>query len=563
MKHKVKFANKLQERLSRGKSTIGIDIGTSSVNISQVAKYKGKLTLIKTETVDIDIRNNADRDQATLKVLTEAFFKFNSTKAKIVCVVSCPKTFVRKVVTPYMPKEELENAVSLDIKRSIPFSLNQAVLDFNVIEEVKMQGAAKLGINVAISPKETIDRMLSFFIKSKPKPFSGSISKKFKSEDDLDPLGIKVSALLPLSLVLENIIEKSKRKTEETLVTMEMGTDITELNIYKNSRLEFSRKIPFSGKDITKSLTQALITDKGRIELTIDEAEKIKREVGMPKIEENRLVDEKITTNQILSLIRPKVEHLINEVERSFDFYREEMRGKKIDRIILFGGGANLRGLPEFINKELDIEVSIGNPLEDIDLLYDGVVKSEEDAQRLVLSIGAALSSMKGINLLPKEMKGKVGRSVKNIIFNSVVAVLVFLLSGALFVLSGKKVLYKNQYDQIKQKYKGLTSGLKQLYQDQLVLRVKNDQHDWGEILKDVSNVTPNNMFLDKFAMGKEKITIKGSINQEARDGETTLSDFMLGLEEGMFKNVRLVSTNKIEDEFTSILNFEINCFVD
>jgi len=53
---------------------------------------------------------------------------------------------------------------------------------------------------------------------------------------------------------------------------------------------------------------------------------------------------------------------LATEIRRSLDFYRRQHRNENIDRVILSGGTASLRGLPGFIASETGIMSEIADP---------------------------------------------------------------------------------------------------------------------------------------------------------------------------------------------------------
>lgn len=90
-------------------------------------------------------------------------------------------------------------------------------------------------------------------------------------------------------------------------------------------------------------MTSALSTKTGKVELTLQEAEWVKNEFGIPSASEEYLIKEKITANQAISLLRPKLEQLSREISRSFDFFYDKNKSGKIDRIILIGGGTMLK----------------------------------------------------------------------------------------------------------------------------------------------------------------------------------------------------------------------------
>jgi len=167
-------------------------------------------------------------------------------------------------------------------------------------------------------------------------------------------------------------------------------------------------------------MTSTLMSSDGKVELTFEEAEKIKKEQGIPIGEDTELIDGKILSSQILSLIRPCVEQLASEIERSFDFFREESHGEKVDKIILFGGGAGLKGLTKALYDDLEIETIIGNSLEGIANSLKNKNEDKNVSSRLDLAIGAALNKSDQINLLPVEVKERTRRFVEQVSLQAV-----------------------------------------------------------------------------------------------------------------------------------------------
>lgn len=552
------ITSKMQAKLSQAKSIIGLDIGTTSVKLTQMVNIEGELTLIKSALVDIELQpqkthketeatekksaDNAEIDSqtATLAALKKALSGIDTKGAKVISVVNCPKTCARKIIAPHMPKQELTETVRWEAKNYIPFSLDKAILDFEILGEVMDKGVKKLNVAVAASPKETIDSQLSLFAQ----------------------LGLKISAIIPISLALQNLVTRAKLKPDETVAIVEMGATVTELNIFKNSRLEFSRKLPIAGDDITKSMTGALASDLGRVELSIGEAERIKKECGLPSPEKQEMIEGKISSAQILSLIRPMAEQLANEIERSFDFYREESHGGKVDKIILFGGGAQCKRLAEFLADELGIEVKIGNPLENIKALSGVVAEQEKIAHRLDLAIGAALGQTKGINLLPVELKEETKRLVEKVSLKAIATVAVMLLLLLYVGMRIQYAAYEKKLKAAKLEYRSLAPQMEVLRAKMLTDKFLLNKPYWEDVLKEISNTIPGNIYLSNLSMENDLVNLKGIITQSGQAAEGALSNFMLTLEKGILKNVSLVTMRK-RDKDSTASEFEIRCEVD
>ncbi len=72
--------------------------------------------------------------------------------------------------------------------------------------------------------------------------------------------------------------------------------------------------------------------------------------------------------NKLLSILLPTLNALVQEIEKYLVFHKEHAAphehgsGGEISKIILCGGGANLRGFPQFLSERLKIPAACGNP---------------------------------------------------------------------------------------------------------------------------------------------------------------------------------------------------------
>jgi len=525
-------------KLQKEPHVIGIDVGVSSIKVVQMVNVNGEMTLVKSTFVEIG--GVPGNDKEILASLKTALIGFETKGAKIVAIVNCPQTCTRKIVTPNMPKGELAQAVHWEAKNAIPFSIDEALMGFDIIGDIVEKGVKKKIVAVAATPNETVDRLLSLFSKA----------------------GIELSTVIPMSVSIQNLMTASQGKRELNIAVIELGAAITELNIYQKGRLAFSRKLPIAGGDITRAMTSTLMSKEGKVELTFEEAEKIKREKGIPIGDDTELIDGKILPSQILSLVRPCVEQLASEIERSFDFFREESHGAKVDKIILFGGGADLIGLTKALYDELEIETIIGNSLEGIDNTLDLKDNDKHVTSRLDLAIGAALNKSDQINLLPVEVKEKGRRFVEHV---SLQAVAVGIAMTMLLFSIGLNIQLRAQHKKLdalmlEEKTLGpqVESMRRMLVADQIL---KGHPH-WEDVLREISNVMQPKMYLTELSMDNDSVNFVGVINQGDQGAQAILSSFMIALEDGIFKDVILV-TSRREMEGKMIFEFEVTTEVE
>ncbi len=513
---------------------VGLDIGTSSIKLAQFTKKEDGLHLVKADLKEIkQFEDSTLREQEIVSALKDLIRGIDIKKSKFIVSINCPKTAIRRIIVPYMPRSELADGIRLEAKNYFPFPIEEAELDFEIVGDVIEKGVKKYQVIIATSPQKTINGYLSL----------------------LEKLGIKPASFVSAPYALQKLTEVSLFKEGSTLCFIDIGSRYTELAIFKDKNLIFSRKIPVAGDDFTKAMTGVLASDRGRTELTLEEAERLKRQVGIPPESESKMIDDKISTMQILSMLRTPLEQLISEIDRCFDYYREETAGGKIDSLILFGAGASLKGLPGFLSKELGIEVKMGDSL--AGLKIESMAKDERDklALQLGLAIGAALSEAKGINLLPAEIKEETKRTFKR---SGIEAVTVGVILALVLIYIGMKIQLNNFQKRISVAKMELSSLHPQLKQVE-ICGLLADEPYWEEVFKDLSNIIPPESYLTEFTMQNKTIKMRGIVT--SKEPEESLSNFILNLEKGIFKNVKLVTSKRIKEK--SANEFEINCWID
>lgn len=487
---------------------VGIDIGSSSIKVAQFVKKEGKLCLVKT-----DSRENVP---GLLKGLLRGI---DTKRSKIIVNVNCPKTALRKVTVPHIPKGELRDGIKLELKNYFPFPIEDPIFDFEILGDVVEGGVRKYNVIVAVSPRETIENFLS----------------------TLKEVGIKPASLVPCVYSMQRLALEMESKTDEIRCFLDIGKLYTELAIFRGKEWILSRKIPVSGSDFTKAMTGVLVSDRGKTELSVDEAEEIKREIGIPSGDEAKIIKDKISTTQILAMLRMPLEQLVNEMDRCFDYYREETGGGKIDKVVLFGRGATIKGLPTYLQEKLGTGVMLG------------------DSPQVSTAIGAGLTEGKGLNLLPPEYKEETKRVFKRV---SIQGVSTAAVLASVLVYVGMKIQLDNFQKRIsvaKLEFSSLQPQVGKAMAHHLANSVLADEPYWEDIFKELSNVIPNNIYLTCFNIDNNCINLKGIVTAE--DGEEVLSGFILTLEKGIFKNVKLVKTKDLKERTGS--EFELKCLVD
>ena len=522
--------------------TLGLDIGHSTIKWVIMKGSAGQFSLEQKGSMPIEIKDGQSDQEAvrgTLEQVLKAIGISSEHPLKIVSVLPGPQVYCRRMTLPIMPKGELMDAIRWEIKNSLPFAVDEAELAFEILGEVEDKGIKKFSVLAAVAPREEIENHLTL----------------------LQTLGLEIEGFLPLSYAVQNVLAKVSTVSQKTVALIEMGDVKSELNIYREGHLEFSRQLPIAGREITKSLTGAIISDTGRIELSLQEAEQVKHEVGFSQ-EETQPQQGKMKTAQVLALIRSELEQLASEIERSLTFYREMPGGGEVDQILLCGGGSQLKGLPQFLSEELGLEVQVANFSEALSRSFppangsDGKTGIEHS---FYPALGAVVGSRRGLNLLPMKYREEKKQTIQRISLEAVVSSISVVL---LLVLIGMKTQAKTlegKLNVIHFEQKLLLPEMQGLIQEALLQQAVGRHPFWEDVFKKISRAVPDSIYLTQMNMDKEGVTLEGVIVGRAESQQKTLSGLMLTLEEGLFEDVKLVTTQKNDQNFNES-KFEVYC---
>jgi len=69
----------------------------------------------------------------------------------------------------------------------------------------------------------------------------------------------------------------------------------------------------------------------------------------------------------VFLILQKEIQGIIGEIKKMDDYFQKKT-GKKIEKVILGGGGATLPHFAEYLSENLEIPVSIGDPWEKINI---------------------------------------------------------------------------------------------------------------------------------------------------------------------------------------------------
>ncbi|MEK7851591.1 MAG: pilus assembly protein PilM, partial [Deltaproteobacteria bacterium] len=230
---------------------------------------------------------------------------------------------------PKMPKADLTEAVRWEVKKEIDFP-EEAVIDYVVIDELMEEGKTKLSIIAFAVRKDEVMGHVGIL-----------------KEASLIPDAIDVGPMVLLSAFDYNY----GRQKDKRFAVLDIGASKATLSIISNGSLRFARYIPLGGNDITKIIQEADGTDFQAAE------DKKVRYASVPDAPE-------VVKTAVISF----AEGISIEVRRSFTYYQAHLREGLVDKLLLSGGCANIKGLAVNIGSSVGVPTSIYDSMKGVEV---------------------------------------------------------------------------------------------------------------------------------------------------------------------------------------------------
>jgi len=341
------------EFLSLKPKAFGLDISDLSLKIIKLKKKRGNFSLVSLGETPIKsgvIRGGEVKKESDLvKIIKKAISEVKGEKINTKYVIaSLPeeKAFLQVIQMPKIPEENLKSAVVYEAENYIPLSIEEVYLDSQIIPSAYNQLAERsegwemnevhrsdhFDVLIAALPRKTVNSYLNSLEKA-----------------GLTPLALEIESQAMARALIKNEI------TTSPVLIIDFGATRTSFIIFSGHSLRFTSSIFVSSQKLTEAISQILKVD-------LIKAEKLKLNYGL----ETRGT---LEGGEIFEALLPSITELIEQIKKHLSYYQSHTAhehlppdSKGVGKILLCGGGSNLKGLPNFLSRELKIPVELGNP---------------------------------------------------------------------------------------------------------------------------------------------------------------------------------------------------------
>lgn len=323
------------ELFKMNKSYLGIDIGSRNIKGIKLKKTFQGLKIVQMAMVPIPtkaIKQGLFFDtNVAIKLLREIQNQLKAGGKEAYLGFSGQHAIIREIEIPLVNERELEQAIYWEAEKVLPYPVEDAILDWIVLEK-----------------KRESDQMMGVLLVAGRKDYINSFLKPVKSSG-IRPLNLSIFPI-PLIHVLNHIPDFQNHKITAII---DMGAEVTHVLITKEGLPWLSRTIPIGGDDFTEVVANSY-------SLQFEEAEEIKIKHGNLFNQENNLNQIDLLTNPYLGIeeiLLSVAQDVVGEVRRSYVHFQLHNRGQQIEKVFLTGGSSKLPGLVEFLQKSLEVPV--------------------------------------------------------------------------------------------------------------------------------------------------------------------------------------------------------------
>lgn len=318
----------------------GLDISDLSLKIIKLKKRGKFLGLASFGEMEIKpgivVEGEVKDEEKLGKIIRTAISQTKGEKLKTRSVIaSLPeeKAFLQVIQLPMMEEKDLKSAVRFEAENHVPLPIEEVYLDFQVVPPL-YDHLDHLDVLIAAQPKKIVDSYVNSLLKA-----------------GLLPKALEVESQAIARALVKNEISPSP------VLLIDLGATRTSFIIFSGYSLRFTATIPVSSQKFTQAIAKNLNVD-------LREAEKLKIKYGL-----KGLAGETDEEKRVFEALVPVLTDFLEQLKRYLSYYQTHTshehltpNGRTISKVFLCGGGANLKGLSDFISKELKVPVELGNP---------------------------------------------------------------------------------------------------------------------------------------------------------------------------------------------------------
>lgn len=342
------------------RGVIGLDIGSSRIKVAEIRHVKQQFELINVAQIDLLPDTIVDGQiidgNHVSDCISNIFTDQHIEGGQIATSLSGNAVIVKKIHLPVMGPEELRDQINWEAQQHIPFDIQDVNLDYHVLASEGEQ----MEVLLVACKKDMVTQLTQVIAQS----------GRTTSIVDVD------------SFALQNAYEVNYApRPDQTVVLLNIGASVTNINIVKGSASIFTRDVSMGGNQYTDTLQK-------KLNLSYDDAEMLKRGQAPEACE--------VSVEDAREVLHSVNEMLANEIQRTLDFFHHQSpEGERIVGMLVAGGGSKVHNLVPYFAERFQVYVEPFDPFRNlrVDKSKFNPEYLSEFAPDMAVAVGLALRS--------------------------------------------------------------------------------------------------------------------------------------------------------------------------
>lgn len=337
----------LQSKILSASSTsmLGIDIGTSAIKLVQVRNEKGVAVLETYGEIALGPYNDLEVGRATnlppeklAEALKSLMKEANVTTTRCGASVPFAASLVKLIEMPPVSAQKLAQMIPIEARKYIPVPIAEVQLDYFIVPESEQkffEGAQ----SVSEAAEQPLQKKLVLVV-----AIHNEVLRKYSDT-------LKLAGLAPSFYEIEifSTIRSTVERGLAPVAIIDIGAATSKVYVVGLGIVLASHVISKGSQDITLALANSS-------HLSVGKAEEMKRANGLVTG-----LSEQSRSAMVSHAATLSMEHIMIEARRVLLNF-QKTHNKVISKVILTGGGSTMKGVREFVQAQLELEVELADP---------------------------------------------------------------------------------------------------------------------------------------------------------------------------------------------------------
>lgn len=314
------------------KGIVGLDLGHHRLKAVQVERTSSgwKVTRFGSIPTPPDcLKDGVAVDGMVLSAAIKQLLKEARISATVAHIAAAGgSVFVRPVQFPKMNEVALRKSIRFEAGRYVPGSVEESFIEFEILGDA---AEGQMNVLMVAAPRDVVESRVNA----------------------CEAAGLDVEVVDVESFAINRALIETNREgaPASSFALIDIGASSTSVSIIHDGVFAMNRSIPHGGQILTEALVSYF-------SLSEEDAE-----AGKTQLDVTNLLNEiGVLESPPLKVIQPHIDDLVREVRRSLNYFQsqqgEGQEARKVEHLVVCGGGAKLPGLPEYLSQRLGLPVT-------------------------------------------------------------------------------------------------------------------------------------------------------------------------------------------------------------